>query len=74
MVPFAATQMDLEMITRSDVKSGREAEGSYHVTYMWSLKMIQLPYLQSRNIPTHLENKVIITKGETGRDELGVWD
>ena len=43
MVPFAATQTDLEMITLSDVKSGREAEVSYDVTYMWSLKMIQLP-------------------------------
>ena len=38
MVPFAATRIDLEMITLSDVKSGREAEISNDIAYMWNLK------------------------------------
>ena len=35
---FAATWMDLEIITPSEVKSERERQISHDFTYMWNLK------------------------------------
>ena len=37
-MPFAATWMDLEIIILSEVKSDRERQVSYNITYMWNLK------------------------------------
>ena len=40
---FAVTWMDLEIIILSEVKSDRERQLSYDITYMWDLKkMIQM--------------------------------
>ena len=36
--PFAATQMDLEIIMLNEVKSERERQIPYGITYMWDLK------------------------------------
>ena len=37
--------------------------------------MIKWTYLQNRNRPTDIENKLMVTKGERGEgDKLGVWD
>ena len=36
-MPFAATWMDLEIITLSKVKSERERQIPYDITYMWNL-------------------------------------
>ena len=46
---------------------------------MWNLiffnKKIPITDLQNRNRPTDIENKFMVTKGETwGRDKLGAWD
>ena len=38
IVSFAATWMDLEIIILSEVKSQRERQIQYDITYMWSLK------------------------------------
>ena len=38
IMPFAATWMDLEIIILSEVKSERERQISYDITYMWNLK------------------------------------
>ena len=38
MLPFATTWMDLGIIILSEVKSDRERQISYNITYMWSLK------------------------------------
>ena len=38
ILPFAAMWMDLEIITLSKVKSERERQISYDITYMWNLK------------------------------------
>ena len=38
ILPFAATWMDLEIIILSEVKSDRERQISYDVTYTWNLK------------------------------------
>ena len=37
MMPFAATWMQLDMII-SEVKSERERQIPYEITYMWNLK------------------------------------
>ena len=37
-MPFAATQMQLEIIILSEVKSERERQIPYDITYMWNLK------------------------------------
>ena len=46
---------------------------------MWNLiffnKKIPITDLQNRNRPTDIENKFMVTKGETwGRDKSGDWD
>ena len=75
ILPFAATWMDLEIIILSEVKSDRERQISYDVTYTWNLKnWNKWTYLQNRNRLTDIENKLTVTKGETGRDKLQVWD
>ena len=38
IMPFAATWMELEIIMLSKVKSDRERQISYDITYMWNLK------------------------------------
>ena len=38
IISFAATQIDLEIIMLSDVKSHSETQTSYAITYMWNLK------------------------------------
>ena len=38
IMPFAATWMDLEIIIPSEVKSERERQIPYDITYMWNLK------------------------------------
>ena len=53
----------------------RERQIPYDITYMWNLKKwYKLTYLQNRNKPTDIENKLMVTKGEVGRDKLGGWD
>ena len=37
-MPFAATGMDIEILIVSEVKSDRERQISYDITYMWNLK------------------------------------
>ena len=59
-------------------KSDREGQISYDITYMWNLKRYKWTYLQNRNRLTDTENKLMITKvdsgGGAGGDRLGVWD
>ena len=38
IMPFAATWIDLEITILSEVKSDRERQISYDITYMWNLK------------------------------------
>ena len=62
IMPFAATWMDPEIITLSEVSQTRQI--SYNITYMWNLKKwYKWTYLQNRNRLTDLENKVMVTKG-----------
>ena len=52
-MPFAATWMDLEVVTLSEVKSEREKQISYDITYVESKKNL-----------TDLENELMVTRGE----------
>ena len=38
ITPFAATWVDLDIIILSEVKSDREKQIAYDITYMWNLK------------------------------------
>ena len=57
-------------------KLKRERPISCNITSMWNLeKWYWWTYLQSRNSITNVENKLMVTKGGSGRwDELGDWD
>ena len=69
---YAATWVDLEVIILSEVS---QRQISYDITYMWNLKKndTNRTYIQNRNRPTDIENKLIVTKGESwGRDKSGV--
>ena len=45
---------------------------SYDITYMCNLKKYcKWIYLQNRNRLTDIENKVTVTKGDSGGEELG---
>ena len=47
-------------------KSDRERQIPYDITYMWNLKKwYKWTYLQSRNRLTDIENKLMVTKGES---------
>ena len=56
--------MDLEIATLSEV---RQRQISYEITYMWNLfkKMVQIN-LFTKQIVTHVENKLIVTGGGCG--------
>ena len=43
----------------------------YNIAYMWNLKKwYKWTYLQNRNRLTDIENKLMVTKGEGGKDKL----
>ena len=65
-MPFAATWMDLDMIILKEVKSDRERQISYDITYVESNKIIQ-KHLQNRLIDFKI--KLMVTKVEKWREE-----
>ena len=69
IMPYAATWMDLEIITLCKVS---QRKTSYAITYMWNLKKItQMNLLIKQTRFIGLENKLMGEVG--GRDKLGVW-
>ena len=59
----------------SEVKSDRERQISYDVTYMWNLeKDYKWTYLQKRNLVSELENKLMVIGGQGRGDKLEGWD
>ena len=71
---FATTGMDPEMIILSEVsQTGKHC--MILLTYEILKKIIQMKFLQNRNRPTDIENKLMVTEGKRwGRDKLGVRD
>ena len=63
MTPSAATWMDLDII----MLSGISYKKNKYITYMWNLKiMIQMNLFKKRNRFTDIENKLMVTEGESG--------
>ena len=44
-------------------KLNRERQISYEIIYMWIIKIKRI-YLQNTSIPTDIENKLMVTKGQ----------
>ena len=74
IMPFAATQIDLEIIILSEVSQTKTNIMCYDL-YVESKKKYKWTYLQNRNRVTDVENKFMVT-GEVGggRDKSGAWD
>ena len=68
IMPFAATWMDLEIITLNE---DRERQMSYDIAYMWNVKKNDTNELiyKNRNRPTDVENNLMIPK-EKGVGEV----
>ena len=68
-MPFAATWMNLEIITLSEVRQRQILDD---VTYMWNLKKFyKWTDLQNRNRLTDTENNLMVAGGEGEQREIG---
>ena len=68
ITPFAAKWLDLEIVILSKV---RQRQTSYNITYMWNLKkQYKWTYLQNRNRLTGVENNLMVTGEQGGRDKF----
>ena len=57
--------MDLETIILNKVKSDRERQIIYDITYMWNLKKNDTNGLiYKTETPTDIENRLLVTKGK----------
>ena len=63
IMPFAATWIDLENITLSEVRQ-RKTNILWYDLYVESKKGYKWTYLQNRNRVTDVENKLMVTKGK----------
>ena len=75
IVPFAATWMDLEGITLSEI-SQTERQILYDVTYVQNLKKYnKVVNITKRSRLTYIENKLVVTSGERERrGNIGVGE
>ena len=64
-MPFAATWVDLDIIMLSEVS--QTEKDKYNIAYMWNLK-------KKDPRPIDIDNQLVVTNGEWGRDKLEVWD
>ena len=69
-MPSAATWMDLEIITLSEV-SQKEKDGYNMISLICGIfkKWYKWTYLQNRNRSTDIENELMVNKGE-GQGEI----
>ena len=48
---------------------------THNITCMWNIQNLhKLSYIQNKNKPTDIENKLSYQKGNEERDKLGSWD
>ena len=75
IMPFVATWIDIEIIILSVVKSERERQIPYDITYMWTLKYDTNELIYETQTDSHREQSYGCQGGGGwGRDRLGVWD
>ena len=77
IMSFSSTQMDLEIIILSEVKSGWDRQISYDITYTWNLKKNQLNellYKTETDSQRHRKQTYGYQRRKRGRDKLGVLD
>ena len=74
-MPFAATQMDLEIITLNEV-SQTEKDKYYMISmHVESKKQYKSTYLQKQKQTHRQKTNLWLSKGKWRRwDTLGVWD
>ena len=72
IMPSVATWIDLEIIRLNEVSQKETNIIRYHL-YGESKSIIQIN-TKNRDRLTAIEDKVIVTKEEAGRNKLGVWD
>ena len=70
------SNMDGTRDHHTKVKKDRKRQISHNSVYTWNLKKKKdtNSYLQIRNRFTDIENKLMVTKGEKGREKLEVWE
>ena len=73
ILPFAAIWMDLEDLKLNEIIQTERHTVWYHL-HVESKKLYKWTDLQNRNRFTDIENNIMVTKGEEGRDKLGVWN
>ena len=75
-MPFTAIWMDLVTTILSEVKSARERQISYNITYMWDLKNdTNEPIYKSETDSQTSKINFWLPNGKgEGRDKLEVWD
>ena len=71
-MPFAATLMNLEIITLNEVSQEKKRQIPCDITYMWNLNYDT--NLQNRNRIRDIEDRFVSAKGQGVRGGgLGVW-
>ena len=67
IMPFAATWMDIEIIILTEISQTEKDRYTYiNITYMWNRKKgYKWTYLQNRNRLKDIENKLMVTKGDS---------
>ena len=65
-MPFAATELYLELIILSEVSQTEKDKYNMISLICGIQNMIQTTYLQNRNRLTDIANKLTVTKGEQG--------
>ena len=74
IMPFAVTEMDLEIIILRDESQRKTNITWYHLHVESNRKWYKRSYLRNRN-KHKFWKQIYINKGETaGRDKLGIWD
>ena len=71
---FAATRMNLEIITLSESKSERERQIPYNITYMWNLKYsTNEPIYETDTEARLVVARLVVAMGEVGEGQKA-WE
>ena len=75
IMPLATMWMDLEIIILCEVKSERERQMPYDITYMWNLKYdtMNISMKPKQNHRQRENRPVVANREKEGRDGAGVW-